>query len=787
MGGKANLKTALVMAVLLVGMAPAIAAGGTIYVDADASTGGDGTTWGTAYKYLQDALYKPPSGGDEIWVAAGTYRPDDDDAHHPGGTGNRYATFQLKNGVAIYGGFAGYGEPDPYQRNIQLYETILSGDLNGDDVGFTNNGENSYHVVTGSGTDATAILDGFTITAGNADGSYPDYDGGGMYNDQGSPTISNCTFSGNSAVSDGGGMNNITNSYPSVSNCTFSGNSAYWGGGMDNGGGSSPTVTNCSFSDNSAGDIGGGMFNSDNSNPTVTNCTFSGNSCNWDGGGMHNYNASPTVTNCAFTSNDARYGGGGMYNYDNSSPTVTNCTFSGNQSAASAGMGNGENSNPTVVNCTFTGNLAGADGGGMENWGNSNSTVTNCTFSGNSADGSGGGMCNDESNPTVTNCTFAENSAGSSGGGMRNTNNSSPPAVTNCILWGNTAPNGAQIYNAVSSVSVSYSDVQGGWSGTGNIDEDPLFVDANNPDPSLRDYHLWPGSPCIDTGNNNSLPADTTDLDGDGNTTEAIPWDIDSDARVSDGTVDMGSDEVIWDSNDDVDQGKSVILNPGGGSTDPNTEALVVFENVSGPNDANITVVEMSSTAHPEVQDFQALGKTLRIDTSLADGQFFMTVSIPFDANDLAGEDPFSVDLMYWEDPPGKWRHAVKANTDPQQSNPKKNRWQEEYPPTSAPTLAELKARGMGANGVFWNSDTQQGFVWANVDHTTDFEGLAHNIADFEPDGDVDLRDLWFFVANWLDTCTPGQPGCGGADLTYDGNVDFVDFAIFANHWLLGE
>ncbi|MBA7711479.1 hypothetical protein ES703_120442 [subsurface metagenome] len=307
-------------------------------------------------------------------------------------------------------------------------------------------------------------------------------------------------------------------------------------------------------------------------------------------------------------------------------------------------------------------------------------------------------------------------------------------------------------------------------------------MDANNPDPNLRDYHLRPGSPCIDMGNNAALPPDTPNLDGDGNTVEPLPFDIDTDVRVSGGTVDMGSDEAIWASDQDVDQGETVILNPGGGGTDPNEDALVVFENVSGPNDANIEVTEVGTDLYPDGL-FRALGTTIRIDTSLADGEFFITVSIPFDSNDLAGEDPFGVDLLYWEQPPGKWRHAVKANTDTQESNPKKNRWQEEYPTTPAPTLADMKARGMGANGVFWNSVTQQGFVWANVDHTTDFEGLAHNIADFEPDGDVDFVDFAWFAPNWLDIACGV---CDGADLTYDGNVGLDDLRKFTDNWLLG-
>ncbi len=467
--------------------------GDIIYVDADATGANNGTTWADAYNYLQDALANANSNPDvnEIWVAQGIYKPDANTAV-PNGSGDRTATFQLINGVAIKAGYAGDGAPDPNARDVALYETILSGDLNGDDVGFTNNGENSYHVVTGSGTNANAVLDGFTITAGNANSdSSPDYYGGGMYNYSGSPTVTNCTFSGNTAPGSygcpgrGGGMYN-ENSSPMVTKCTFSGNSAIYGGGMTN---------------NSA------------SSPTLSNCTISGNSANFGGGGMWNWHSSPTVSNCTFSGNSA-VRGGGMSNPAGSSPTVTDCTFSGNSASNDwgGGMYNGSSS-PTVTNCIFSANSA-KYGGGMKNL-NSSPTVTNCTFSGNSASYGGGGMYNYFSSPTLTNCTFSRNSA-DYGGGMGNVEGS--PTITNCILWGNAAPTGHEIALGStaypSTLTVRYSDIEGGAAeayvdpgcildldGT-NIDADPLFVLG-----PLHDYYLSDmaacqsvTSPCVDAG-----------------------------------------------------------------------------------------------------------------------------------------------------------------------------------------------------------------------------------------------------------------------------------------------
>ena len=303
-----------------------------IYVDMDAAGANDGSSWADAYTSLPYAL-DVASCGDEIRVAQGTYRPDRD-SNNPNGSGDRYATFQLVSGVAVKGGYAGYGEAYPNARDVGAYETILSGDLSGDDVGDPDpedpsRDDNSYHVVTGSGTDATAVLDGFTVTAGN-----DPYAGGGMYNNMGSPTVTSCVFSANSAY--------------------------FYGNGMYNTEDSNPTLTNCSFIGNSGGGAGGGMCNI-NSSPILTNCTFSGNSApgifisEGGGGGMYNSGSSPTLTNCIFNGNSAGRGGGGMSNYYNSSPTLTNCTFNGNSALIGGGMESAHESSPILTNCILWG------------------------------------------------------------------------------------------------------------------------------------------------------------------------------------------------------------------------------------------------------------------------------------------------------------------------------------------------------------------------------------------------------------------------------------------------
>jgi parallel beta-helix repeat protein len=231
---------------------------------------------------------------------------------------------------------------------------------------------------------------------------------------------------------------------------------------------------------------------------------------------MYNYTDNPKVKNCTFLNNTSSAGGGGMYNWS-SSAIVTNCTFIENEGFGGGGMFNDSYSSLTMVtNCIFTDNSAGFGGGGIYNYIGS-VTVTNCTFTGNTATNSGGGIYNYYSNPTVT----------------------------NCILWANAAPTSPEIYGG--SPIVNYSDVQGGWGGTGNIDADPCFMDANNPEPILWNLRLKPSSPCIDAGDNNSVPADMADLDGDGNTVEPTPFEVNGLPRFVDDlcTVDTGNPDTL--------------------------------------------------------------------------------------------------------------------------------------------------------------------------------------------------------------------------------------------------
>jgi hypothetical protein len=196
---------------------------------------------------------------------------------------------------------------------VGLYPTILSGDIG--TAG--SNADNSYRVVTCIGTSSTVVLDGLTITGGNANGITPNpYVGGGMYNYSSSLTLINCTFIANAASDCGGGLYSgsspIAPSSPTLINCTFTANAAAQGGGMYNASNSSPTLTNCTFTANSASSYGGGMYNYSSSSPMLTNCIFWANTAP-SGSQIHTITGTPVITYCDI---QGGYNGAGNINLD---------------------------------------------------------------------------------------------------------------------------------------------------------------------------------------------------------------------------------------------------------------------------------------------------------------------------------------------------------------------------------------------------------------------------------------------------------------------------------------
>ncbi|UCF17707.1 MAG: right-handed parallel beta-helix repeat-containing protein, partial [Phycisphaerales bacterium] len=391
-----------------------------IYVNAASEGPHDGKTWATAFSDLQDAL-SVAQPNTEIWVAAGVYKPDR-------GTGARTASFHLKNGVRLLGGFAGI-ETSSDQRDPNNNETILSGDLKGDDgPDFAKNDENSYHVVTSLYNQPEAVLYGFTITGGNADGPEGGEHrfGGGMYN-RGRPTIVDCVFKYNSAKESGGGMANLGADDWTLSGCKFIGNRVRndegehaTGGGLCNLG-SNLIVDNCAFINNFAAGIGpgaangGGMYN-EHCQVTVSRCSFIKNATDGRGGGMSFYATRGTIIKgCIFIGNSAEgYGGGGILCDPASSEvdlTFANCVFIRNRASQGGGMIAWGGIRQTLVNCRFLGNSAEV-GGGIYNIYGCSLVLSNCLFSGNSANSGGaietGGGAK-KSDVELMNCTLTKN------------------------------------------------------------------------------------------------------------------------------------------------------------------------------------------------------------------------------------------------------------------------------------------------------------------------------------------------------------------------------------------
>lgn len=349
----------LILPVLFVVATPVLsvsAQAGTIYY-VNSATGDDsnlGTSWGAAFATLQQALATATSGA-EIWVAAGTYTP----TTCPGtcNDSERQQTFQLESGVAIYGGFAGTpgseGNFNARTPNPATNRTVLSGE-----IGDPGNSDNSYHVVTGDGTNPTTILDGFTITGGNADpnvpaqGSDPRLAGGGMTNTSGSPTLRNIIFENNSARLVGGGLYNV-------------------------GAGSDIRLTNVIFRNNQttfpAFSLGAGMYNNGNGNPpgapVLLNVLFTGNrtptsSGTHQGGALFTRDSTVTITNTTIVTNTAREGSG-IYIL-NGSVNIRNSVIWGNTPANSQVRGTPTSYSHSLVQGRDltgigTGNLDGTD------------------------------------------------------------------------------------------------------------------------------------------------------------------------------------------------------------------------------------------------------------------------------------------------------------------------------------------------------------------------------------------------------------------------------------------
>ena len=458
----------------------------TIYVKADATGNNNGSSWTDAFTVLQSALNQA-TGGNEIWVAAGTYKPT---AMAGNGTIEYDKSFVLIPDVKVYGGFNGT-ETSLEQRNWQDNVCTLNGDL---DNSGNWSGSDACHLVISAGDVGTACLDGFTIIGGYAyylesfitlNGQTVDrHKGGGIYCVYSSPSISNVIVKGNYARNHGGGMFNCA---------------------------SNPIITNVTITENEAND-GGGMYNSygtslsHGSNPILNNVVISENRANSDGGGMYNAYSSPELTNVAITNNIGVSYAGGMSN---------------------------SASKPVLTNVIISGNSTGGTGGGIGNWDEGYLRLYNVVISGNAA-GTGGGIYSDSySTYQIVNTIISGNKAGS-GGSMFNSFNMTSIQISNSIIFGNNSGvvNGNNTNPAYSYCLVQDIYPSGEGNLNGNINYPIMFVNAIEPTQaptSEGDYRLEIGSPCIDAGNNNS---------------NSTTFDLLGNPRICNGTIDMGAYEL---------------------------------------------------------------------------------------------------------------------------------------------------------------------------------------------------------------------------------------------------
>jgi parallel beta-helix repeat protein len=502
----------------------AAVAGATQVLYVDAAGGGDGSSWENACPYLQDALALAAGAARpvEIRVAQGVYKPDQGAGRTPGDV---LATFQLLNGVTLKGGYAGAAGPDPNACDPQRYQTILSGDLRGDD-GSHKTRDNSLHLVTGSGTDGTAVMDGFTVTGGTNPGVIPPGEsipigGTGMLIDAGSPAVRNCCFTDNSVrvISYGavqarngsspvltnctfvnneeGGMCTLDNSNSVLTNCRFEGN-GLWSRA------SSPIITGCRFTVNPyEGMIASGGY------PILTDCVFEGTGAGPVGRGIKATDSHLSLTNCIFTD----FRGGAIFMTGNLD--LLRCTFVRNggtwyplrcdgfllarECTFTANMG------PTVGalsvrdielhDCEFTGN-SGSAAGAIETRIGEIMIADGCLFSGNSGGSRARTIASSAEIFRLSNCTFVGNRGPAPTIWHWQDSQTQEVGVTQCIIrddpnWLDQQPAGRP------PIRVTWSNIRGRYPGEGNIDVDPCFVDpgywANPNDPAQE---VGPHDPC---------------------------------------------------------------------------------------------------------------------------------------------------------------------------------------------------------------------------------------------------------------------------------------------------
>lgn len=353
----------------------------------------DGTSWASAFTTLQPALDAAATdGGGEVWVAQGIYGEPRGGAH---------GAVMLREGVEVYGGFAG-AETARDQRDYKSFPVLIDGSA-------ALGGLPAIHVVIGADN---ARLDGVAVAGGSAQGSGTDGGGGGMLNTSASPTVANCLFFLNDGFLGGAVLNAFSNAR--FEGCTFSENttgSLSGSGGAAANLGGAPQFMDCRFLTNTAV-LGGGVYNTSNTAATYLDCYFEANDASLNGGAMYNDQSTPAFLNCAFSKNTATSFGGAAENSVGVMASYVDCAFNENTGSYAGAFYNSNKANVSFTRCTFEDNAAKVSGGAIWATGSSTLTLNECTFDRNIAQsGLAGAVFLDVSTAVAANCAFNGNEA----------------------------------------------------------------------------------------------------------------------------------------------------------------------------------------------------------------------------------------------------------------------------------------------------------------------------------------------------------------------------------------
>lgn len=447
------------------------------YVKPAASGLGDGSSWANASGNLNTVLAAATS-GDEVWVALGTYKPSQNATNTSTGANDRTNTFRLKNGVKLYGGFAGTETALAQRATPTLNGTILSGDIG--TVG--NVSDNCYHVLLAVNSATTIVVNGVTIIGGKANSntntSVPkavhNRNGSGLYSTHSVVSVANCFFVSNAADNAGGHILAHDTTAISIKNTQFTSGDAFSGGGVYVSNGSISAIDSCDFSSNNAtygaalyigttttantlqnstlsGNTGvvGSVCLTTGTKLAATGCTFSNNQITFAASIVTIGSASGSLITlqllrCTFQNNTASNSGGAIYTQYGTSVSMDSCAFSGNSAVYVGGAVVNNTCTYTVSNCTFTNNTCNSVGGGWYSATGTN-TFTACTFAGNTAVNVGGFDGSRQTTTTQYNqCLFRNNTA-PSGGAVHM--DASGVTFNKCVFEGNTAQMGSVYFH----------------------------------------------------------------------------------------------------------------------------------------------------------------------------------------------------------------------------------------------------------------------------------------------------------------------------------------------------